>query len=515
MRRGDRGGPVTWRLVANGIHTLDGAAKPVRSLVVEANRIVWTGSDPRGGPSADRTIDLSGSWVMPAFVDAHVHATATGLAESGVDLAGAGSAAEVLHRLRRHADTTAEQVVLGGPWDDFGWPDAPPRAADIDAAAPGRTVVLTRVDAHSCLVDSRTLSALPLGALPGVDRDATGSPTGLLREQASEAALTAVRAALPPAQLTTARTRACTAAAALGIGALHEMGHPGLSGLEDALAWAGGQWPVDVQVWWAELDADAGPRHGLHSGGDLFLDGSIGSHTAAVIAPYADAGGTGELFHEDEAVTEFFTACTRAGRGAGVHAIGGRAIEQALRAVEAAAAAEGAAAVRGCRHRLEHVELPTRDQVARLAQLGVVASVQPAFDAAWGGASGLYASRFGDRAACESNPLRWFAEEGARLCFGSDSTVTPLDPWGAIIAAEGHLGGLGVDRATAVRAHVLGGRYAAFQDDVGPLAAGCRADFTVWDADPIAATDPRSARCLATVVAGSAVHGQLPAGDPT
>jgi predicted amidohydrolase YtcJ len=502
--------PASTLLVAAALRGGGPGEAPARAVLVSGDRITWTGADPSAAPPADRVVDLGGAVVTPAFVDAHVHATATGLARTGVDLAGAASAAEVLARVREHAASSAGPVLLGGPWDDFGWPEGrPPTAEAISAAAPGRTVLLTRVDAHASLVDAQTLARLPLERLEGVDRAADGAPTGLLREAASEAAQTAVRALLPEEQRAAARLRACRDAAALGIGTLHEMGHPGLSGLDDALAWASGRWPVEVLVWWAELDADAGPRHGLRPGGDLFLDGSIGSRTAAVCTPYRD-GGNGLLFHDDDAVAAFFTAATAAGRGAGVHAIGGRAIEQAVTAIEAAAAVHGRDRVRACRHRLEHVELPTRAQVARMAPLGVVASVQPAFDAAWGGPEALYAAAFGREVACGSNPLAWFAEAGVPLAFGSDSTVTPLDPWGGVLAAERHRGGLGLDRATAFAAHAAGGRHVAHQDDSGRLRPGQRADLAVWSTDPFAVEDPRTVRCLATVVAGRSAHGDLP-----
>jgi predicted amidohydrolase YtcJ len=503
-------------LVAGTVHTLDAAAGAgIRGLVVQGDRITWTGADPSAAPPSDHVVDLGGGVITPAFVDAHVHATATGLARAGVDLAGAGSAAECVDRVRRHAASDDAPVVLGGPWDDFGWPEGrPPDATELSAAAPGRTVLLTRVDAHASLVDDATLRALPLSALDGVDRDEHGAPTGLLREQASEAAQTLVRERLPASQRAAARSRACSLAAALGIGTLHEMGHPGLSGLDDATAWAAGTWPVEVLVWWAELDAAAGPAHGLRPGGDLFLDGSIGSGTAAVCGAYRDGSGSGTLFHDDEAVHAFFSAATAAGHGAGVHAIGGRAIEQAVAAIEAAALAHGAAAVRACRHRIEHVELPTRAQVARLAPLGVVVSVQPAFDAAWGGSEGMYAARFGASDALASNPLRWFAEEGVPMAFGSDSTVTPLDPWGAVAAAEQHRGGLGIDRMAALRAHTLGGRHVAGQHDVGPLRVGARADLAVWRNDPLRAAAPGESPCLATIVAGRSAHGDLPIGIP-
>lgn len=497
-------------LVAAGIHTLDGDVRG-RALLITGDRVAWVGM-PEDAPAAAEVVDLGGAFVTPAFVDAHVHATATGLAERGVDLAGAGSVAEVLARVRDHVGVHDDRIVLGALWDDFGWPEGrPPSAAEISACAPGRTVVLHRVDAHSCVVDEGTLGRLPLERLDGVHRAADGSPTGWLWEDASEAAWTLVRGELPRSQLARAREAACARAAALGIASVHEMGHPGLSGLQDARAWAEGTWPLDVQVWWAELEpgGGAGRDRALHRGGDLFLDGSIGSRTAAVSAAYP-GGGHGTLFHDDDAVAEFFSAATAAGTGAGVHAIGDRAIDQAVRALEAAARRYGGQALARCRHRVEHVELPTHDHVRRLAALGAVASVQPVFDALWGGDDALYAQRFGAGAARTSNPLRWFADAGVRLAFGSDSTVTPLGPWAAVVAAERHRGGLGIGRRAALEAHTLGGRYAAGQDDVGALRPGSRADLAVWDRDPLAAADPTTPGCLATVVAGGSAHGDLP-----
>jgi len=504
-------------LVAAGAVTLtaddasaDAGRRP-RAVLVDGERIAWVGADPAAAPPHDRAVDLGGAWLLPAFVDAHVHSTATGLARTGIDLAGCASAAEALDRVRRHVAPTTSPVVIGVRWDDRGWPEGrPPSADELASAAPGRTVLLHRVDAHSSLVDAVTLARLPLDRLDGVDRGADGAPTGWLVEAASEAARALVYGGLPAAQLDSARRAACDEAAALGIGSIHEMGHPGLAGLDDALAWAAGEWPLDVQVWWAELDpAILEPGHpaaGLRPGGDLFLDGSIGSRTAAVSAGYAD-GSAGTLFADDEAVAAFFTAATAAGRGAGVHAIGDDAVEQAVAGLEAAAAVHGRDAVRRCRHRVEHLELLRADHPRRLAALGVVGSVQPAFDAAWGGPDRLYADRFGVEAALGSNPLSTLVEAGVRLAFSSDSTVTPLDPWGAVHAAEHHRGGLGLDRRTALAAHVLGGRYAAGQDDVGTLAPGARADLAVVDGDPLGVDDVRGLRGLATVVAGRRAAG--------
>ena len=497
-------------LVARGIHTVDADAPAgQRCLLMDGETIAWVGSDPAEAPAHDRAVDLGESWITPAFVDAHVHATATGLAQTGLDLAGTASAAELLDRLRTFAPD-AGPVVLGTGWDDFRWPEGgPPTAAEITQAAGGRVVMLMRIDSHSCLVDESVLTRLPLEDIQGVERSPDGAPTGWLREESSEAAQGHVRSLIPASEMAAARRAACDAALRLGIGSFHEMGHPGLSSLDDARAWATGSWPVDVDTWWAQMDLAAAVDNGLRPGGDLFLDGSIGSCTAATTQPYGEGAVHGELFHADDAVAAWFTACTEAGLGAGVHAIGDRAIEQALEGIEAAAAVHGVQAVRACRHRMEHVEMPTREQVTRMARLGVVASVQPAFDAVWGGDDGLYAERFGVKAARVSNPLAWFVAEGVTLAFGSDSTVTPLDPLGALRAATHHRGGSSIAAFQALAAHTLGGHYVGRRDNVGRCRAGWRADLAVWSDDPVVAGVTTGVRCLATVVRGGTGHGDI------
>ena len=144
-----------------------------------------------------------------------------------------------------------------------------------------------------------------------------------------------------------------------------------------------------------------------------------------------------------------------------------------------------------------------------MARLGVVASLQPAFDAVWGGDGGLYAERFGVEAARNSNPLAWFAQDGVPLAFGSDSTVTPLDPLGALAAATHHRGGQSVDAARALSAHTVGGHYVGRRDTVGRCRAGWRADLAVWSDDPCGADVTTGVRCLATVVRGRSAHGGI------
>jgi predicted amidohydrolase YtcJ len=489
------------RLVVDGMYLPE--PSDMRVLVWEGTRIVWVGRDPDRAPPVAVSIDLPGAWVTPGFVDAHVHATATGLTLDGLDLAGTRSADEMTARLHAFASRCDDDPIVGGGWQEHDWPvPHPPSADEVARAAPGRRVVLNRIDGHSCVVDPATLALVVRDSDDGVDRDAEHRPTGWLREDAAQRARRRVWQRLPDERLARARHATVMHAAGLGITSIHEMGHPGLSSLDDALAWAQGEWPVEVLVWWADIDPAVALAHDLRPGGDLFLDGAIGSRTAAVSEGYRDGPALGGLFHSDDEVQRFFVRCTRTQVGGAVHAIGDAAIAQAIAGIEAAASDAGVAAVRACRHRIEHVELPRPEHARRMARLGVVASMQPMFDAYWGGPDGMYARRFGREVALASNPFATLAGAGCQLAFSSDTPVTPMAPWEGVVAATAHRGGRSLNTAAALTAATVGGRYAAHQDDAGPLRAGNRADLAVWDGDPLAAGGTR--RC-----AGIVVRGQL------
>src|SRR5664280_2597092 len=265
---------------------------------------------------------------------------------------------------------------------------------------------------------------------------------------------------------------------------------------------------ADVVGYWAALgDVMTPARLDVRgAGGDLCCDGTLGSRTAARSAPYADdATTTGVLRHNAADVAAHVLATVAAGLQPGYHVIGDAAVEAALDGLEQAAAQVGAWAVRASRPRLEHVEMASPATVARMAALGAVASVQPAFDAAWGGRHGMYADRLGADRAAELNPLAAFAAAGVPLAFGSDAPVTRLDPWGGVRAAvhprnPEHA----LSARAAFAAATRGGWRAAGRDGAGELAPGAPATYAVWTAGQLRvqvpdervagwSTDPRAA----------------------
>jgi len=408
-------------------------------------------------------------------------------------------------------------VVWGHGWDaDL---DRLPTPDELSRAADGRTVVLSRIDGHSAVVDHRTLTSAPLARAPGLERDSDGVPTGLLLLEANKIARRWAVGGLSVQELAAARQRVSRHAAALGIVSVHEMNGPDLFGAADLDAWREGTWPIEVVPYWSGMDLSFVVERGLSQiGGDLYLDGSLGAHTAALCESYADREHTGHLELDDATLTDLLDEATRSKLQVGVHAVGDDALRQIVRcwqAVEDRLPEHLDGAVRRLHHRIEHAEVLPPDLLDDIASLGLVLSVQPAFESMWGNEDGLYDRRLGPERAGWTNPYRALADRGINLSFGSDTNVTPMDPWGTVWAAQHrrrpeHA----VTRLEAVSSHTLGGRTAARQErTVGPLRAGMRADLSVWEGDPYRADDPRGARCALTVLQGRVTHGVPNAAD--
>ncbi|MBD0711445.1 MULTISPECIES: amidohydrolase [unclassified Streptomyces] len=510
------------------------------AMVVERGHVAWVGSEGAADAFAsgvDEVVDLEGALVTPAFVDAHVHTTATGFALTGLDLSRAASLAEAAELIRAHAAARPEdRILLGHGWDASRWPERrPPTRTELDGLTGGRPLYLTRIDVHSAVVTTALLDLVP-----GV-RDLDGFHDG--REPLTGDAHHAVRAAafasVSPAQRTEAQRATRARAASLGIGTLHECGGPQISSEEDftgLLDLAREEAGPRVVGYWADLDVERARALGaLGAAGDLFADGSLGSHTACLHEPYADhadAGHAGAAHLDASTVALHVVACTEAGLQAGFHAIGDAAVTAVVEGFRAAAEKLGLARIRAARHRVEHAEMLTPETIAAFAELGLTASVQPAFDALWGGDEGMYADRLGAERARTLNPYAALLRAGVPLAFGSDSPVTPLDPWGTVRAAAFHrTPEHRISVRAAFTAHTRGGWRAVGRDDAGTLVPGAPADYAVWRAEELVvqapddrvarwSTDPRSGTpglpdltpgadlpiCLRTVVHGQTVY---------
>jgi predicted amidohydrolase YtcJ len=376
-------------------------------------------------------------------------------------------------------------------------------------------VYLSRICGHQGLATVDLLAEAEALEVVGCERDRDGDPTGVVRGRANLAARRHALDALPLAALVAAQDRALALAARGGVACVHEMGSPGIAGRRDfeLLLDRAASLPIEVVPYWGEADLDyvAGLKL-TQVGGDLWLDGSLGARTAALSKPYDDAPETaGSLYHEDAELAELYVRATQAGVQVAVHAIGDLAIGQALRCARRACRTVGRTAFAACRHRIEHAELLGHDGADRIAELGLTVSVQPAFDAAWGGPGGMYVRRLGAHRARSMNPFADLWRRGVPMAGGSDSDVTPLDPWNGVAAAVHHNRSpqrLGLP--VALELFTLGGRVLARQErTTGRIHPGQRADLAVFPGDVLAG-DPARLRCteaVATLVAGRLAHG--------
>ncbi len=484
------------------IYTGDGEHPQATSMLTQAGQIVWVGTDSdaehvRAGLdeiAGERIIDCGGALLTPAFCDAHVHLTMTGQGLDGIDLSGTQTVGEALRLIESAARHTRGRPIYAHSWDETHWVERRPvTASELDRATYGGVVYMPRIDAHSASVSSAMAAVARVHGLDGWDGD------GVVTREALTAVTNAFTSGMTAQDREHYLDLALRAAAERGIGLIHETGAEHMTSFDDIrhvleLGARPGR-PATVAYWGLLLDdTDEATHLREHLGvlgmaGDLCADGSFGSRTAHLSSPYVDDDGRssadfGYGYLTVEQIRDHVVACTRAGMQAGGHVIGDAALQTMADGFSAAADIVGKAAIRAVKHRWEHVELPTSHVLSVMADLGIWASVQPAFDAAWGGEHGMYAARLGTERALSAVPLRSMIDAGVHVALGSDSPVTPLDPWGGVRAAATHHNPaqrLSVSEAFA--AHTTSGYDLAGQAG-GRLVTGLPATYVIWQDPP-------------------------------
>jgi predicted amidohydrolase YtcJ len=530
---------VTTLLLGGRIHSPshpDATAMAVRDGVV-----AWLGSDDVGRSQfgdAD-IVDLQGGFVSPAFVDSHIHLTSTGLLMTGLDLTTATSKQHCLRMVAEQAATHPGQPIWAHGWDDTSWArDDAPSTAELDAVTGSVPAYLARVDVHSAVASTALRDLVPgLAAVSGYD------PQHPLSADAHHLVRREARRLLTAGQRADARLAALDALAAAGIVAAHECAGPDIGGADDWQELRATSHGVEVIGYWGEAVSSAAQARALIEAtgarglaGDLFVDGALGSHTAWLCEPYADfPDSTGNCYLDPDGIAEHLIACTEAGVTAGFHVIGDAAVSAVVAAVAGLVERFGAPAVARCGHRLEHLEMVNAEQAAILGQGGITASMQPNFDALWGGGDGMYARRLGSGRAALLNPFSLLASAGVPMAFGSDAPVTSINPWATIRAASHHqTPGSAISPRAAFAAATRGAWRAGGERDgiSGTLVPGAPASYAVWEtggtevaapADTVQrwSTDPRSRvpalprldpgdplpHCRRTVHRGVVLHG--------
>jgi predicted amidohydrolase YtcJ len=465
---------------------VDPRARPQQARIVFDTRIRDIGRE-----SSIQSPEPSG-FILPGLIDSHTHPLEVGLQLLFADMRKAKSVAEVQQCLReRHQDAMARGMMLGFNLEPDRLSERRyPHRGELDAVIPEVPVFIYRVDGHSAVTNTAGLQLVLAGwqgaRLPGMDGDCNGRPSGVLRGEAYERASRVFKHRLTAETVREALQLAGTQAAARGVSTIGA-----LVGVEDTTdsewrvlldalaASAVGTVPY-LQTW----DVETPRRFGLRqAGGCLLIDGSFGSHTAALSRAYSDApgnGGTGYV--SDKKLLSFIHAATAAGLQTTVHAIGDRAVEQVVRCHEQLA--EHGAGNR-LRHRIEHAELLSDPLIDRIARFGLLLGVQPAFEAEWGGPDKMYSVRLGERWR-STNPYRRLLNAGVHLAGGSDAPITPIDPVAGIKAAMEHPNA--EEAISGQDALAMFTSEAAFalnrEAACGSIEVGRDADLTVLTSDP-------------------------------
>ncbi|ERH12045.1 MAG: putative metal-dependent hydrolase [halophilic archaeon J07HB67] len=503
------------------LHTLGEPDETHTALAVRDGEIVRLGNDYDieflAGPETTR-IDLDGRVVVPGFVDAHTHLTNTGRSLVHADLSTADTATEAVELLETRAAETGEteagghaEYVLGFGYDESRWPGGEYlTAAELDPVGGDRPVIAFREDMHVASVDSVTLER-HRDAMPDDDvQTDDGEPTGVVVEEAVDPLYDAVE---PDRAATRELIEAAqTAATRRGVTGIHDMVRRSHAPEVYRDLDAAGDLDVRVRLnyWTDHLDAliETGARtnHGtemVQTGAiKTYTDGTFGGRTAKLSAPYADGDDTGQWVVDPDQLREYVARADDHGFQFTAHAIGDEAIRAVVDAYEHLTDPATA------RHRIEHVELADDDLLDRIADAGIVASMQPNF-LKWAGEGGLYDTRLGDRRD-ETNRLAAHHERDTHLAFGSD--CMPLDPLIGVhhaVNAPEPAQRLGV--TDALRAYTSGAAYAGFDEDrLGTIEPGKRADLTVLGASPWnRPAGIREIDVVATVVDGRVVYDGL------
>jgi predicted amidohydrolase YtcJ len=521
-----------------------GAGQRSEALAILGDRIIAVGKRDEimklKGPET-KIVDLEGHFVMPGFNDAHMHLASAGLEKMNVNLTGVKTLDEFRDRILARVEKAAPgDWIVGGGWDETLWPvKALPTRWDVDEVSSSHPVFLTRVDGHIAVANTRALQLASITVATRdpdggkIDRDEAGTPTGILREKAQEA----VDAAIPKPTHDKRRQ-------AIEL-ALADLASHGVTSAQDYSQWDDFQiyeelerdgkltariseWlPFDDSVEELNKKRDSHPVSDtmLHTGMlKGFMDGSLGSKTAAMLDPFSDDPKNSGLPQYDAAKLNAMTKeRVLAGYQIGFHAIGDKGVQLALDAFAEAEKAAKDAKVKAAdggsnndyRLRIEHAQVTTLQQIQRFKDLKVIASMQPSHlltDMSWA------ESRLGPKRAEHSYAWAEFLRHGVVLAFGTDYPVEPVTPFRGIYAALTRMSEDGtksyypaqkLNIEQTIAAYTMGSAFAEFSEkQKGKLEPGMLADFVVLDRDITAALPSKilETKVLRTVVGGKTVY---------
>jgi len=484
-------------ITAKKIYTLNNNNTTYQSMLIEDGKIKELSNSPL--PYKNDKIDYPDKYIVPGFIDSHTHILGTGLQLVFPEVSSAQSFEEIFDRVSDASKIAQEHgflVVYNFDPDNLKERRYPHRR-ELDRVLKDYPILLYRIDGHSGVLNTKGLEQVletqDKILEQGLEYDDFKEPTGILRGKAYEFTARFFTAKFSPELRIQAFHKACELAIKHGVTLMTTMLGTEVDNITcELLLQVQDKLPIEVIPFYQTKDITRVKKLNLpRIGGCILIDGSFGSHTAALIDDYTDLSRScvqgrdepqnkGVLYLTDEELTTFYSESDANGLQTAVHAIGDRAIEQVVRCFESFLKDNR------LRHRIEHCELLNDNLIKRIRDLGLLVCVQPAFEHYWGGSDKMYKDRLGDRWQ-KTNPLKQLLEAGIMVTGGSDSPITPIDPLLGIKSAVNHPNPAHrISPLQALEMFTKNGAYAiSAENRIGQLKENYQADFVVLDQDPL------------------------------
>lgn len=487
-------------LIEDGVVSLLERSKIVKNIAHEKNIPI---------------INIKGQTIMPGPIDTHFHLLQTGIHLSSIDFSLCRSIDEILQLIRENVcNTENDKWIFGKGLDEFNLKEKrTPTAKEIDTVSQALPVIIEDRGLHYCILNTLAFNKLRISPYaPGVIKHNNGKTiTGQLMEEIVSEARRRLMRKMDKKQIKQFIFEGAKFAASCGITTLHAMEGEQLFGDEKIpdLLEMRDKLPIRISLHWNTFDYKAVKKAGLRVlGGDIFIDGSVGSHTAAFRKPYTDnPNTTGLLYYKSEEIERLIQSCVSNNIQVGFHAIGNRAIEQVITAFENVAK-KNHLPDRG--FRIDHFGYPDSEQIARAADLGVVIATQPTFPYIRGGLGSVYETRLGPKRERRAYPLREFINAGLLIAGGSDHVVAPAEIMLGIHAAVNHPHEeQRLSVREAIRLYTINAAKIEYEEKLkGTLSIGKLGDLIVLNKNPYDVEEKkiRDISVMMTIVNGSVVY---------
>jgi predicted amidohydrolase YtcJ len=440
--------------------------------------------------NSEEIVDLNGNTVLPGFYDTHVHLVQTGLNYLGLDLYHVTSLEELFQKISTQIKHKTPGTIIRGYHFDVTkvLEKRFPTRKELDKVSPSNPIWINSIEFHTSALNTSALTMIDLPYhIDGIARDERNLPMGLFTGKASAFVRNRMLKRIDDRARMKGVSIAVQNAIKMGVTTIHAMEGGFTFHEKDAqfIFKNSSSFPIDILLYYQTFDLEKINSMNLKRlGGDIFLDGSFGSRTAAISSEYSDdPNNKGSLYFSQKELNYFVKEAHQKDLQIALHAIGDRAIDQALKAYEYAISFKDDY---DNRHRIEHFELSDESHMKRASNMNLVISVQPAFEHRWGFKDGMYEHRLGIERARRTNNFRKMVDHGLKLCGSSDSDITSINPIYGIHCAVNHSKPeYSVTVSEAIKMFTINGAYSCHEEAFkGSLEENKLADFVILDQNP-------------------------------